>query len=128
MQGFQDVELHWGGASYTLRAKGILRVIAEIEDALSGDSGVPAVAILLRPHGPSHARLSRAYAIALQSAGAAVTEEEIYLAILEDFAKGRADAALNVRKAVLALLAIMAPPLALALSKSEDEDQEPGEA
>ena len=127
MQGFKDVDLQWNGVTYTLRAKGILNTIAEIEDALIGSGGVPAVAVLMRPGGPTHSRLSKAYAAALRGAGAAVTEEEIYLAIAEDFANGKADAAIKVRLACFALLAIMAPPLAMALSKAK-EDDEPGEA
>jgi len=127
MQGFKDVDLQWNGVTYTIKANRLLPVIAEIEDALRGTSDKPAVAILLRPGGPSYPRLAMAYSVALQAAGAAVTGDEIYLRIMQEFADGNAQAAVSVQQAVLALLAIMSPPLAMALSKAA-EDDEPGEA
>jgi len=127
MQGFADVDLKWNGVTYTIKANRLLPVIADIEDVLRGTSDKPAVAVLLRAGGPSYPRLSMAYAAALQAAGASVTGDEIYLQIMQDFAESKSDAAANVQQAVLALLAIISPPLAMALSKA-DEGDEPGEA
>jgi hypothetical protein len=119
MKGFEPVTLSWQGNSFTVPAEDQLRLIAGIEEALTGNSGDQAIAVLASPSGPSYSRLSAAYGAALRFAGAEVSDEEIYLSIMSDFAEHKADAASNVRGAVMALLHIIAPPIALALNAPE---------
>lgn len=130
MQGFEDVTLTYSGVDYTIKAGKLLPVIADIEDILRGTGTQPAVQVLLRPGGPSYPRLAMAYASALNAGGCGVTGDEIYLAIMDDFAKGKSEAAEKVQMAIFALLQIISPPLALELSKHDGHsgDDEPGEA
>lgn len=121
MRGFEPVTLAWKGEEFTVPAENQLRLIAMIEDALSGASGEQAIAMLARPSGPSYSRLAAAYGAALRFAGASVTDDEIYLSIMSDFAEQKQDAALKVRGAVMALLAIIAPPIALSLAVPEPD-------
>lgn len=115
MKGFETVRLSWQGEAYEVPAERQLRLIAEIEDALSGPSGRQAIGVLLSPGGPSYSRLAAAYGAALRHAGATVTDEEIYLSIVGDLAGGQDRVREKVQAAVLGLLEIMAPPLALAI-------------
>lgn len=120
MQGFSDVTLTWQGAEYTLPAKGIMPVVAQIEDAIRGDSPRQAIEILLQPGGPSFPRLSMAFAVALRSAGCGVKDEEVYLTITDGFAKGDGSTAFAVQEAIISILSIISPPMALALAKGDD--------
>jgi len=120
MKGFEPVTLTWAGEDYSVPAARQMMLIAEIEDAISGRSGIPALAILARGGGPSHSRLAGAYGAALRYAGAAVTDEAIYLAIMEGFAAADADNAVLVQDAVLGLLSIISPPAARALAARDD--------
>lgn len=120
MKGFEPVTLSWQGDDFTVPAENQLMLIAMIEDALVGNSGEQAITMLARPNGPSYARLAAAYGAALRYAGAEVRDEEIYLSIMEDFAAHKSDAATKVRAAVMGLLAIIAPPIALALNAPDE--------
>lgn len=119
MKGFEDVTLSWNGEEFTVPAERQLILIAQIEDALSGSSGEQAVTILMRPGGPPYSRLAAAFGSALRYAGARVSDEEIYLAIVEALAQCNGDVMLEVRNAVLALLAIIARPVAETLAAPE---------
>lgn len=121
MKGFEPVTLSWDGQDYTVQPEGQLMLIAKIEDALAGESGQHAIHVLTRPGGPSYVRLAQAFGAALRHAGADVTDDEIYLSIMEDFASQRADVAVKVQGAILALLSIIAPPIALSLREPEPE-------
>lgn len=116
MKGFEPVTLSWGGQAFTVPAERQLQLIAQIEDALSGATGEQAVAVLMRPNGPPYSRLAAAFGGALRYAGAQVTDDEIYMSIVEALAEQNGDVMLDVRNAVLALLAIIAPPVALSLA------------
>ena len=127
MKGFEDVKISWRGEEYVVPADGQLMLICKIEDALAGPSGDGAIVALTREGGPSHARLAAAFGAALRHAGAAVTDDEIYLSIMQDFADGKADVAVKIQGAVVALLSIIAPPIAAALRDDVDE-KKPQEA
>lgn len=118
MRGFEPVTLSWQGQSYTVPAEGQLMLIAEIEDALRGSSPMSAVELLMRPGGPSKARLCMAYAAALKHAGAEAEGDAIYLHVMERLANEDASALVETQGAILGLLAIVAPPVTDALSKS----------
>lgn len=115
MKGFEPVTLSWKGESYTVPADQQLMLIAKIEDALAGSAGQPAVMVLTRQGGPTYSKLALAFGAALRHAGADVTDDEIYLSIMEDFAESNAEVAMKVQAAILALLSIIAPPVAKAL-------------
>lgn len=115
MQGFEPVTLSWSGESYTVPAEGQLMLIAKIEDALSGASGRQAIEVLMQYGGPSYTKLSQAFGAALRHAGADVSDEDIYLSIQADLARNSADVIAKVQSAILALLAIVSPPIAMAM-------------
>lgn len=122
MQGFEPVKLTWRGAEYTIPADRMLRAIASIEDEIRGDSSRHAVAILTQKPGPTFSRIAMGYAAALRAAGAQVSGDEVYLEIMEGLAGGdEAETAIGVQNAIFSLLAIMSPPIALALSGDDDE-------
>ncbi|MGK7753780.1 hypothetical protein [Roseovarius sp. C03] len=132
MKGFEPVTISWKGEAFTVPAEDQLPLIAKIEDALSDQSGRPAVLVLTTRGGPSYSRLAAAYGAAMRHAGASVTDAEIYLSITEDLAKGDAEIAEKLQNAVLGLLAIIAPPVYRQLtSRGEpgkpegDEDRTP---
>lgn len=124
MHGFKDVTLSWGGESYTVPADRQLMLIAELEDSLRGQSGLPAVSVLLQRGGPSFARLSAAFGTALRYAGAQVTDDEIYLSMQEDFAQESAEVADKVQTAVIGLLSIISPPMARQFSGPTEKKPE----
>ncbi|MEM9523644.1 MAG: hypothetical protein AAF982_06575, partial [Pseudomonadota bacterium] len=122
MKGFEPVTLTWRGASFTVKAEDQLRLIAEIEDALSDSKGTPAVLSLMRPGGPGYARLSAAYGAALRYAGADVTDQDIYLSINEELSEGDPTAAIRMQNAIIGLLAIVSPPAYRRLMMEDAED------
>jgi len=119
------VTLSWAGDEFTVPADRQLMLIAEIEDALSGNSGLQAIVILARRGGPSHSRLALAYGAALRYAGANVTDAEIYNAIMEGFATQSSEVAVLVQDAVLGLLSIVSPPAARKLNEAADPEKKP---
>lgn len=126
MKGFEPVTLSWSGEDYVVPAESQLMLIATLEDALAGSSGEQAVSMLLRKGGPSFARLSAAYGAALRYAGASVTDDEIYLSIMDDMAKGGGDEVTGkVQNAVLGLLMIIAPPMGRAVAGLTPKKQSP---
>jgi hypothetical protein len=125
MRGFEPVTLTWKGASYTVAADNQLMLVARIEDALSDGAGGSAITALTKVGGPGNARISMAFGAALRHAGADVSDNDVYLSIMDDFASGNADVAVKVQSAVLALIAIVAPPIYAAIvDDSEVTDSE----
>jgi hypothetical protein len=122
MQGFEEITLGWKGESYKVAPERQLMLIARVEDALSAGTGKQALGVLLQAEGPPYSRLAAAFGAALRYAGATVTDEEIYLSIMGDFAEGRADAAANVQAAVQSLLAVIAPPMARKIAPSKGDE------
>ena len=106
MAGFEDVHLSWRGETFTVPASGQMRLIAKVEDALSGDTGKQALSILFRREGPPYTALASAYAAALRHAGAKVTDDEVYLSIISPPAarllRGGGDDAEDEKKTVTA--------------------------
>lgn len=127
MQGFSDIKIAWRGAEYTVPADRQLMLVAEVEDALRGNTGKSAVQVLMQKGGPGTARLAMAYGAALRFAGAAVTNDEIYLSIQEDLARQSADALIVMQQAIIALIAIVSPPIGAAMAgdaKGEEKKTE----
>ena len=117
MHGFEDVTIGWRGEQYVVPANRQMLLIAKIEDALSGDTGQQALTILFRKEGPPYTRLAAAYGAALRHAGAKVTDDEVYLSIMTDLAQGtKAEAARVIKGAIIALLSIISPPAAAAVT------------
>ena len=111
MKGFEEVKLGWKGEMFVVPADEQMMLIAKIEDALSGASGRQALDVLMRKEGPPYSRLAAAYGAALRHAGANVSDQEVYLSIMNDICSGDADQAIAVQKAVIALLSIIAPEM-----------------
>lgn len=122
MQGFEDVTLGWNGETFTVPANRQMALVARVEDALSGESGKQAITVLMQKEGPPYSRLAAAFGAALRYAGATVTDEEIYLSIMEDFTKSRADVAAKLQTVIVALLMVIAPPVGKAISASAGSD------
>lgn len=121
MQGFDEVTLTWRGEDYIVPADRQLMLVAKIEDALSGDSGKQAIALLLRPEGPPYARLAQAFGAALRFAGCHVSDDEIYLSIMDGLAKSDASTITNTQAAIMALLSVVSPPMGRALSGFDEK-------
>ncbi len=127
MIGFEDVNLSYNGASYVIPKAKVLMAVAEIEDALRGTGTKSALEVLFQPGGPSFSRLAMAYSVALRAAGAAVSADEIYIKMQQGLANGDAtEIAQQAQGAVLALVAMISPPMAMAMGS--DEGDASGEA
>lgn len=125
MKGFEDVKLSWKGTEYTVPANKQLMLIAKIEDALAGDTGEQAIAVLFRKNGAPHSRLAAAFGAALRYAGASVTDEDVYLSIHADIAsQSRTRVAATIQGLMMALLEIISPPTSAAL-RGETAETEP---
>lgn len=120
MAGFDDVTLEWGGQGYRIPAREVLRVVCLVEDALILHPDENAIDVLLRKRPP--ARIARAFEVALRAAGAPVAEGEVHLEMMQALAEGSPDAFRATMEAVLALLALMAPPLHSRLLGTGSED------
>jgi hypothetical protein len=124
MHGFEDVTLSWAGRDYVIPANRQMRLIAMVEDALSSGTGRQAIGILMQAEGPSYSRLAGAFGTALRYAGAPVSDDEIYLAIMQDFADGdHAESTRKIQAAVLSLLTLIAPPIAAEMTKTAARDE-----
>lgn len=101
MKKFQDVKLSWKGDVYTVKAENIMRLIAKLEAEIS-------LAELSCIRGtPPLAKLSIAYAIALDHAGADVTAEDVYFELFEG---DSANVASIVSGSITGLMMLMTPP------------------
>lgn len=121
MQGFEDVTVSWAGEDYTIPANKQLLLVAKIEDALAGGSGQQAISVLLRPEGPPYARIAMAFGAALRFGGAVVSDDEIYLSMMDDIARDKAEGVIGVQTAIMALLTIVSPPMGRALSNFSEK-------
>jgi len=116
MHGFEDVTISWDGEDYTIPANRQLMLVAQMEDALAGGTGHQAISILLRPEGPPYARMAMAFGAALRFGGAGVSDDEVYLSMMEGLADNKADAVVAVQGSIMALLSIISPPMGRALA------------
>lgn len=121
MQGFSDVKISWRDKEFTIPANNTLMLIAQIEGILSGGTNEQAISVLLRPGGPPYSALAASFGAAIRWAGGEVTDEEIYISMQDDMAKGGTDALAAINGSVIALLSIMSPPLASKLTEGETE-------
>lgn len=120
MHGFQQVELSWRDQKFVVQPDRVLELVASIEDVLCRGGENSATMALLRPGGPPHVQLCRAYGAALRYAGAQVTDDEIYLTIQSDFANESVDAATVINNAIFNLLAVVSPPVAMRISAVDE--------
>ncbi|MCP5073123.1 MAG: hypothetical protein GY947_07490 [Rhodobacteraceae bacterium] len=127
MDGFKDVTLTWGEDEFVVPADQQMMLIARIEDAIQGQTGIPAVQTLLNGT-PPLSRLAAAYGGALRHAGAKVSDADVYLTIQEDLSVGDHASAQKLQLMILGLLKIMSPPLAEKLftpAVTDDEEKKP---
>lgn len=125
MQGFQDITIGWQGEEYNIPADRQLLLVARIEDALAGGTGEQAISVLLRPEGPPYARIAMAYGAALRFGGAGVSDDEIYLSMMDDLSRNKAEAVVKVQSAIMALLTIVSPPMGFALTEYTEKKTKP---
>lgn len=115
MQGFEDVTIGWKGQDYTVPSNRVMMLVCKLESILAGDDGDQALTVLMRRQGPPHALLACAYGAALRYAGADVSDDEVYLSMQSDLSKGGADGIAAMQSAIIALIAVISPPLGSAL-------------
>lgn len=120
MNGFEDVNLAWGDEVYTVPSEKVFELVRKVETTLMDGGTVPAFALLLNNRVPQSV-LASAYAEALAFAGATVSGAEVYLSIMNDFAKDAAGGAAKVQSAIVGLLMIISPPMAAEIVGSEPE-------
>lgn len=121
MTGFHDLKLSWGDEEFTVPADRQMGLVMNIEDALTKGTNQQAITLLMSEGGPSYARLSAAFAAALRYAGADVSDDDVYLSIVNDLAENKGAALIKVQGAVLALLSIIAPPISAKIRKLNAE-------
>jgi len=102
---FNDIELQRGEKVYTIKADGMMKLIAKVEDIISLNRIINAVQGGEVPV----AKISQAYACILRHAGCVVSDHEIYA---EMFAG--ADSVTVAQEAVTSLMILMVPPSAMA--------------
>lgn len=124
MHGFEPVTFGWKDETFTVPADRQLRLIAEIEDALVRP-GEQAIAVLCRSGGPTYTRLAAAYGAALRYAGADVSDDEIYLSIVGGLGNRDASTAVDVQGYLMALLAVVAPPIHRQITGADDAPGKP---
>lgn len=121
MQGFDDVTVSWKGVDYTIPADRVFDLVRRVEDIVMNGGSTPAFVLLLQNR-VSQSTLAAAYAEALKHAGAKVTPSEVYLTVMQGFAENAADAAALVQNAIVGLMCIISPPMALEiLGKSSEK-------
>jgi hypothetical protein len=123
---FQDLKLEWDGKSYQIPARKMMETIAGVEEHITLKELFTAAS----QRGTIQlVRLARAWATVLQSAGAKVSDEEVYSGMFG--AKGAGQQA--VQDAITHLLMMMIPPDKLkewqnAAEEAEVSEQAEGEA
>lgn len=111
MHGFEDVKLTWDGEDFTVPADRQLMMIAQIEDALAGDDGVQAIGVLLRKEGVPYSRLACAYGAALRYAGCDISNDDVYLSMMEGLSQNKSEMVAQIQSATMAMLSIVSPPM-----------------
>ncbi|PJE27154.1 hypothetical protein PSM7751_03720 [Pseudooceanicola marinus] len=109
--GFQPVTLQWRGETITIPARGILPLVAEIEEILQHGTSDAAIEVLTRPSGPGFVKISQCLGAALRHMGKRVTDEEIYLSIDGALAKGDFEQVSAARALTIELIGIVSPAL-----------------
>ena len=125
MAGFEDVTLSWNGIEYVIPATKMMMVVCRIEDVLCQDEDDNALDVLLRKRPP--ARLAAAFEAALNAAGARIEPGEVYISIMSALADGDANSLSRTMETVMALLALIAPPVhhrLVAAQSSQNEGPE----
>lgn len=96
MSIFQDVVLQWQGEEYIVKSNKVMMLIAKIEDVITLQE-------LTQESGPRLARVSEAYAVALNYVDCHVSIEEVYSYL---FGEGGG----NVKATITGLIMLMLPP------------------
>lgn len=114
---FEDITLEWEGVPYTLAGDGqIMRTLAAVEEHVT----ITELAEASQGGKIPMAKLSGAYAAALRSAGARVTDAEVYAGMWRDTQSMQA-----VQDAVMSLMQMMMPPDVMRDIEAEP-DEDPG--
>jgi hypothetical protein len=111
MASFEPVLFEWNGTTHQVQADGILRLVAQIEDAVSATDIMASVERRRLPA----AKLSIAYGIALRAFGVKVTDLEIYHAMVRS-----PELIFKAFDAIAACYTRIAPPMSM--------QEEPGKA
>ena len=99
----QDVTFNWKGTEYRVEAREVLPLIAKVEDVITLGELVDAS----NTGKIKTVQLARAFATALNFAGAKVTDEEVRLGMFTG------DKLQAIRSALMVLISMMVPPEAL---------------
>jgi hypothetical protein len=99
---FDDVTLEWNGKPFTIKANKRMEAIARIEEHVT----LAELARFWQRGTAPQARLAKAFAAVLQSAGATVTDEEVYIGMMP----GGESNPEAVHASIQLLIAMMLPP------------------
>lgn len=124
MEGFDPVTLIWKGEEFTVEPDRVMGLILIVEDALTAGTGEQALSVLTRNTGPQKGRLCKTYTAALRYAGAKVTEAEVYKSLIAGLANNDKKLLDQMQSATIALFAILAPPVALAMTDGAPKKKE----
>lgn len=105
MRAFKDVTLVWRNKSYVVPADQMMSLIRRIEDIVTYMDMVNHSRRGSVPQG----KLASAYALALNFAGAKVTEDEVYCEMFPSN-DGAIDFAASITSAITGLMQLMMPP------------------
>jgi len=101
MPVFEKVEVEWKGQKYTLPPSRVVRCIADVEDVLT----LAQLSRYLAMGNPPLGKLSMAFAILLQHAGARVSDDEVYNVLFKDDVENE-----RAVQCIYALQVLMIPP------------------
>lgn len=124
MDGFSDITFSYDGSDYVVPADRVFELVREVEHTLMAGGSTPAFALLLANRVP-YSTLAAAYAQSLRFAGADVSGSKVYLEIMQDFAGDSAAAAVKVQNAVIGLLQVISPPMALEITQDGASETDP---
>lgn len=106
---FEEVTLKWRGAEYKVPPERCMRLAYIVEMGLRQDSNISVFELVSNP--PVTA-LAMAYAAALRHAGAAVTDEDVYLDLVKSVTSD-GDVALEIRDLISTIISMVLPPKAI---------------
>lgn len=112
MHGFEPVNLSWRGKRYRIPARGMLPLIAQIEEILTQGTNKAAVEVLTRPGGPGFAKIAQVLGAVLRHVGEEVSDDEIYAQIDQAIADGEVDDVSAAQAVAFEVLSMISPAVA----------------
>ena len=109
MSGFDDIKIGWKEETFSVPADRCMGLLAALEEVLAPGQGQSVIDLLAQPHKAHMTKLAKAYGVALRYAGAAVTDQAVYLSLSREMQKGGTEGYLALRTLADGLLAMFFP-------------------